>query len=70
MSQTYSAQFKQQGAQEPPDAPNATLVARRHQISPSMMRQVEPASVTRGRTPAVLSETASQRDSPRSEGWR
>ncbi|PSR29116.1 MAG: hypothetical protein C7B43_08905 [Sulfobacillus benefaciens] len=68
MSQTYSAQFKQQGAQE--DAPNATLVARRHQISPSMMRQVEPASVTRGRTPAVLSETASQRDSPRSEGWR
>ena len=39
MSQTYSAEFKQQVVQEAQDTHNATMVARRHQISPSMVRR-------------------------------
>ena len=39
MRQTYSAEFKQQVVQEAQDTHNATLVARRHQISPSMVRR-------------------------------
>ncbi|WP_242823933.1 transposase [Sulfobacillus thermosulfidooxidans] len=37
MSQTYSPEFKQQIVQEAQDTQNATLVARRHQLSPSMV---------------------------------
>ncbi|OLZ10219.1 transposase [Sulfobacillus thermosulfidooxidans] len=39
MSQTYSPEFKQQIVQEAQDTQNATLVARRHQLSPSMVRR-------------------------------
>lgn len=39
MSQVYSAEFKQQIIQAARDTGNATLVARRHQLSPSMVRR-------------------------------
>ncbi len=38
MSQTYSGEFEQQVVQEAQDTHHATLVARRHQIRPSMVR--------------------------------
>ncbi|HBQ95151.1 MAG TPA: transposase [Sulfobacillus sp.] len=38
MSQTYSGEFEQQIVQEAQDTHHATLVARRHQIRPSMVR--------------------------------
>ena len=37
--QTYSPEFKQQVLQEVQDTHNATIVARRHQVSPSMIRR-------------------------------
>ncbi len=37
--QQYSSEFKQQVLQEVQDTHNATIVARRHQLSPSMVRR-------------------------------
>ncbi len=37
--QKYSSEFKQQVLQEVQDTHNATIVARRHQLSPSMVRR-------------------------------
>ena len=39
MSQTYSLEMKEQVVKEVQDTHNATLVARQHQLSPSMVRQ-------------------------------
>ncbi|SMC07981.1 Transposase [Sulfobacillus thermosulfidooxidans DSM 9293] len=39
MHHTDSPEFKQQIVQEAQDTQNATLVARRHQLSPSMVRR-------------------------------
>ena len=39
MSQSYTAEFKVQVIHEVQETQNATLVARRHQLSPSMVRR-------------------------------
>ena len=39
MSQSYSEDFKQQVLREVQETGNATVVARRHQLSPSMVRR-------------------------------
>jgi transposase-like protein len=39
MSQTYSLELKEQVVKEVQDTHNATLVARQHQLSPSMVRR-------------------------------
>jgi transposase-like protein len=39
MSQSYTAEFKTQVIHEVQETQNATLVARRHQLSPSMVRR-------------------------------
>jgi transposase-like protein len=39
MSQSYTAEFKAQVIHEVQETQNATIVARRHQLSPSMVRR-------------------------------
>lgn len=39
MSKSYAADFKQQVVHEVQEIQNATLVARRHQLAPSMVRR-------------------------------
>lgn len=39
MSQSYTAEFKAQVIHEVQETQNATVVARRHQLSPSMVRR-------------------------------
>jgi transposase-like protein len=39
MSQSYTAEFKKQVIQEAQETQNATIVARRYQLNPSMVRR-------------------------------
>ena len=53
---TYSPEFKQQVLQGVQDPHNATIVARRHQVSPSMVRRwTREARQSAGELPGVPS---------------
>ncbi len=52
MSQTYSSELKEQVVQEVSETHNATLVARRHQLPPGMVRRWAREAHAEGLTPA------------------